>query len=66
VLKGELGYKSPANNKVIANTLFIKLRPELYIEISRRGDPPITRRGLVNLARSIKIAERLFRPERGH
>jgi hypothetical protein len=34
------------------------------MEISHRGDPPATRRGLINLARSIKIAERLFSPGR--
>jgi hypothetical protein len=65
VLEGGLGYKGLANNKLRANILFAKLRPELRIEISRRGNPPITRRGLVNSARSIEIAERLFGPERG-
>jgi hypothetical protein len=67
VLEKELGYsrEGPANDKIRADTLFIKLRPELRMEISRRGNPPTTRRGLVDLARSIKTAEWLFRPERG-
>jgi hypothetical protein len=66
VLKKELGYsrKGLVNNKIRADMLFIKLRLELRMEISRRGDPPATRRGLVDLARSIKIAERLFSPGR--
>jgi len=65
VLKGELGYKGPASDKTRADTLFIKLRPELRMEISRRGNPPAIRRGLINVARHIKTSERLFRPERG-
>jgi hypothetical protein len=66
VLEKELGYsrEGPANNKMRADTLFTKLRLELRMEISRRGNPPITRRGLVDLARSIKIAEQLFSPGR--
>jgi hypothetical protein len=65
VLEGELGYKGPVNNKLRANALLIKLWPELRIEISRRGNPPAIRRGLVDLARFIKISEWLFGPERG-
>ena len=62
VLEKQLGYshEGPANDKMRANMLFAKLRLELRMEISRRGDPPATRRGLVDLARSIEIAERLF------
>jgi hypothetical protein len=62
VLKKELGYlcDSLAKDKIRADTLFIKLWLELRIEISRRGNPPAIRRGLVDLARSIKIVERLF------
>jgi hypothetical protein len=30
------------------------------MEISYRGDPPAIRQGLINLARFIKIVERLF------
>ena len=63
MLKGELGYKSLANNKLRANILFAKLRPELRIEISRRGKTPAIRRGLIDLARFIKISKRLFRLE---
>jgi hypothetical protein len=64
VLKGELGYKGPVKDKIRADTLFIKLRPELRIEISRRGNPLAIRRGLINVARYIETSERLFEPER--
>jgi hypothetical protein len=64
-LEGELGYKGQANDKMRADTLFIKLRPELRMEISRRGKTPATRRGLIDLARFIETSERLFGPERG-
>jgi hypothetical protein len=59
-LKGELGYKGQVNNKMRADILFIKLRPELRIEISRRGKTPIICRGLIDLARFIKISKWLF------
>ncbi|PMD47752.1 hypothetical protein L207DRAFT_576513 [Hyaloscypha variabilis F] len=59
-LERELGY---TNDKIQARTLFAKLRWELRKEISRRGSPPATRRGILNLARSIETAERLFGPK---
>jgi hypothetical protein len=62
-LKEELGYKGQVNDKMRANILFIKLWPELRMEISHRGKTPAIRRGLIDLARFIKISERLFRPE---
>jgi hypothetical protein len=59
VLEKELGYSCDnlAKDKMRADILFIKLRLELRIEISRRGNPPTICRGLIDLARSIKIAE---------
>jgi hypothetical protein len=63
VLKGKLGYKGLVSDKTRADILFIKLWPELCIEISYRGNPPATRRGLINMARYIKTSKRLFRPE---
>jgi hypothetical protein len=60
VLERELGY---TDDKAIARTLFAKLRWELRREISRRGNPPATRRGMLDLARSIETAERLFSRE---
>ena len=56
----ELGY---TNDRAQASTLFGKLRPELRQEISRRGYPPATRKGILELARSIETAKRLFGPE---
>jgi len=60
-LERELGY---TDDKIQAQTLFAKLRWELRKEISRRGSPPATRKGILDLARSIETAERLFGPER--
>jgi hypothetical protein len=61
VFERELGY---TDDRRQAQTLFGKLRWELRKEISRRGNPPTTRKGMLNLARSIENAERLFsRPE---
>ena len=57
MLKKELGY---TDDKVQARTLFSKLRRELQQEITRRGYPPKIRKGILELARSIETAERLF------
>jgi hypothetical protein len=62
-LEKELGYVGPANDKMRADKLYAKLRRELRMEISRRGNLPPTRQGVLKLARHIETVERLFGPE---
>ena len=62
VYERELGY---TDERRLADALFSGLRRELQTEISRRGNPPRTRKGLLQLARSIETADRLFGASRG-
>jgi hypothetical protein len=61
VLEEELGRTDDRHR---ADTLFIKLRPDLWRHLLHIGDPPSTRQEVLRLARRMEAAEEISGPSR--